>query len=135
MINSLYFSAPTQIVSLAVSLFSLSLTASTFLLYQHEEYLTIDPETLQENRGINNPKLMFVIPVTFLYVLLNIPRLFANGLLLSISPLLACIMLLVELAIMIQVFAMPSHEIDGRIVELRRATSQVGVSVLSSGFL
>ena len=42
---------------------------------------------------------------------------------------------MVELAIMIQVFATPSHEIDGRIVELRRATSQVGVSILSSGFL
>ena len=42
---------------------------------------------------------------------------------------------MVELAIMIQVFAMPSHEIDGRVVELRRATSQVGVSILSSGFL
>ena len=35
---------------------------------------------------------------------------------------------MVELAIMIQVFAMPSHEIDGRVVELRRATSQVGIA-------
>ena len=36
--------------------------------------------------------------------------------------------IMVELAIMIQVFAMPSHEIDGRVVELRRATSQVGIA-------
>ena len=74
----------------------MSLTSATFLFYQHEDVVWFDLETEQEQRGTNDPKLIFMVPSTVIYILINIPRILANGLLLAISPLLACIMLLFE---------------------------------------
>ena len=88
--------SPNQIISLAISSFSLSLTSATFLFYHHEEMLNWDRETQQERRGANDPKMIHIVPVCVLYMFINIPRIVANGLLLAISPLLACMMLLVE---------------------------------------
>jgi hypothetical protein len=55
-----------------------------------------DRETQQERRGTNDPQIVHIVPVLILYLLINIPKIVTNGLLLAISPLLACMMLLVE---------------------------------------
>ena len=86
-----------QILSLALSIVSLSLTATTFLFYQHEDIAWYDPETNQPQKGINNPKIIFIVPATLLYILLNIPRIIANGLILAISPLLGVFMFTIEI--------------------------------------
>ena len=86
-------------ISLAFSAISLSLTSATFLFYQHEDILSFDAQAKQRHHGTNDPKIIFMIPTTMMYLFINIPRLFANGLLLAITPLLASLMLFIELGV------------------------------------
>ena len=86
-----------QILSLVLSIVSLSLTATTFLFYQHEDINWYDPETNQPQKGTNNPKIIFIVPATLLYIFLNVPRIIANGMVLAISPSLGVVMITIEI--------------------------------------
>ena len=88
-----------QILSLVLSTVSLSLTATIFLFYQHQDIDWYDPETNQPEKGTNNPNIIFVMPTMMLYIFLNVPRIFANGLILAISPFLGVVMFSIEIIV------------------------------------
>ena len=93
------FAGNTQITSLVLSVLSLCLTCSTFLFYHHEDYIDdrFEPDSPQQTRGINDPSMILIIPTTMVYLLINVPKISANGLLLAITPTLAVIMLIIEM--------------------------------------
>ena len=88
-----------QMISIFVSIFSLSLTAATFLFFQHEEMGELNPKTQQREVGENDPKLLWILTTTTLYLFVNIPRIFSNGLVFSVTPKTAFCLLLVEILI------------------------------------
>ena len=88
-----------QIISIMVSICSLSLTAATFLFFQHDEMGELNPETQQREVGENDPKLLWILTTTTLYLFVNIPRIFSNGLVFSVVPLTASFLLLGELCL------------------------------------
>ena len=77
-------------------MFSLSLTCSTLAFYNHEDFKTFDKDSQRRLEGQNDPAMVHILPITFLYSLLNIPKICVNGLILSITPFLGGIMLVVE---------------------------------------
>ena len=79
-----------------MSLVTLSMTAATYLFFQHEEYISYDIRMKRRTRGVNDAKLIYIVFCTLLYVMVNAPRIWANALILAISPMLGVIMLLIE---------------------------------------
>ena len=77
---------------------SLSLTAATFLFFQHEEFSTLNEETQRRDPGENDPKLLYLIPTTLFYILVNTPRIFSNGFVLAVAPHVAIIFFVIEFA-------------------------------------
>ena len=59
----------------------------------------LNPETEIAEVGENNPKLIWLLPTTILYLFVNIPRIFANGFVLSVTPKVAFGLLIIELLI------------------------------------
>ena len=88
-----------QIISIAVSICSLSLTAATFLFFQHEEMGELNPETQQREVGENDPKLLWILTTMMLYLFVNVPRIFSNGFVFSVTPKSAFCLLLVEILV------------------------------------
>ena len=80
-----------------MSAITLSMTSSSFMLLQHTEFRSYDPMKRSRTRGINNPPMSETIIGGFLYLFLTVPRIFANSLILSITPLLAFPMYFIEL--------------------------------------
>ena len=76
-----------------MSLLSLSMTAATFLFFQHNEYTTYDERLRTRTFGINDPLMLYTIPCTLLYVGVNAPRIWANAMVIAISPILAIVTL------------------------------------------
>ena len=85
-----------QILSVAMSIFTLSHTAATYLFYQHEEYTSFDKKLQKWFIGLNNPPLISTIICTMLYIYVTAPRIWSNALTLSISPILSLVMFMVE---------------------------------------
>ena len=80
-----------------MSLVTLSMTASTYLFYQHNEYVTYDEIYKKRTPGLNDPKLINTLVCTLCYLMVNCPRICANALIISISPRLALVMMSIEL--------------------------------------
>ena len=85
-----------QHVSVAMSLMTLSLTGATYLFFQHDEYLSYDKRLKRRTPGLNNPKLISTAACTVLYLMVNAPRVFANAIVISSSPILAMLMMVIE---------------------------------------
>ena len=80
-------------------MFTLSMTASSFLFLQHEQYIIYNEKKKRRSRGIYDPSLKHVLTCTFFYMCVNVPRQLANALIFSISPIFAIIMMAIELGI------------------------------------
>ena len=76
-----------------MSLITLSMTAATFLFFQHSEYTTYHEKLRTRTFGINDPSILYVVPCTILYIGVNAPRIWANALVIAISPTLAIVTL------------------------------------------
>ena len=69
-----------QIISIVISICSLSLTAASFLFFQHEEFGRFNKEIGIREKGDNDPKLLYLIPTTvirvfaWLYIFYLIPQ-------------------------------------------------------------
>ena len=109
------FLGTNQILSVAMSVFTLSNTAATYLFYQHEEYTSFDKRLQKKFIGLNDPPLINTIICTLFYIMLTAPRIWSNALTLSISPKMSLIMFIIELLIMLYVshrLATPLHQND-----------------------
>ena len=82
-----------------MSLFTLSMTSASFLFLQHQQYIIYDKKTDRRFRGIYDPKFAHVILCTVLYLFVNVPRVLANAVILSISPEMALVLMVIELLI------------------------------------
>ena len=88
-----------QCVSVLISLITLSMTASTYLFFQHDDYTSFDKKIQRRTPGVNDPTLITIVVCTLLYIMMNAPRIFANALVLSVSPALAIAMIVAEFVI------------------------------------
>ena len=77
-----------------MSLITLSMTAASFLFFQHSEYTTYDKRLRTRTFGVNDPNLLYVLPCTVLYIGVNAPRIWANALVIAISPWIAVLTLI-----------------------------------------
>ena len=91
--------APNQILSVGMSIFTLSLTAAGYLFFTHDEYTSIDERLQKRTPGVNDPKLSSTMVCMILYVFVNGPRILANALVWSITPILATVMTFIEFLI------------------------------------
>ena len=82
-----------------MSLITLSMTAATYLYFQHEDYTSFDKRWKRRTPGLNDPSLLNILVCTVLYIVVNAPRIFANALILSVSPRWAIIMMFLEFII------------------------------------
>ena len=82
-----------------MSLFTLSMTSASFLFLQHQQYIIYDKKTDRRFRGIYDPSFAHVILCTVLYLFVNVPRVLANAVILSISPEMALVLMVIELLI------------------------------------
>ena len=73
------------------------MTAATFLFFQHSEYITYDERLKTRTFGINDPSFMYTLPCTLFYIGVNAPRIWANALVIAISPILYIVFLAPEL--------------------------------------
>ena len=78
-----------------MSVVTVSMTASTYLFYQHLEYENFDGK--RRYIGLNNPSITKTLVCSSLYVMLIAPRIWANALTIAVSPKMALIMCSVEL--------------------------------------
>ena len=62
------------------------MTASTMLFFQHEELDRINEDTQQREKGENDPKIVFMIPATLIYLFMMTPRIIANGFVWAVTP-------------------------------------------------
>ena len=67
------FLGTNQILSVAMSVFTLSNTAATYLFYQHREYISFDERLRKRYRGLNDPPLINTMLCTLLYVMITAP--------------------------------------------------------------
>ena len=88
-----------QKISLITSVVTVSMTASTYLFYQHLEYENFDMTQKRTYTGLNNPSIVNTFICTLLYVMLIAPRIWANSLTIAVCPKIALIMCSVELAL------------------------------------
>ena len=88
-----------QWVSVVMSLITLSMTAATYLYFQHDDYTSFDKRIQRRSPGVNDPTLISTVVCTLLYISMNAPRIFANALVLSVSPALAIVMIVAEFLI------------------------------------
>ena len=82
-----------------MSLVTLSMTASTYLFFQHDDYISFDRKRKTRTPGLNDPSLISIAACTLLYIMVNAPRIFANALILSVSPQMAILMMLLEFGV------------------------------------
>ena len=82
-----------------MSIFTLSLTAAGYLFFTHDEYTSIDERLQKRTPGVNDPKLSSTMVCMILYVFVNGPRILANALVWSITPILATVMTFIEFLI------------------------------------
>ena len=80
-----------------MSLFTLSMTSSSFLFLQHQQYIIYDKKTERRFRGIYDPNIVHVLICTVLYLFVNVPRVFANAVIFSVTPIMALILMLIEI--------------------------------------
>ena len=80
-----------------MSLFTLSMTSASFLFLQHQQYIIYDKKTDRRFRGIYDPSFIHVILCALLYLFVNVPRVLANAVILSISPKMASVLMVIEL--------------------------------------
>ena len=73
-----------------MSLFTLSMTSSSFLFLQHQEYKIYDQKTGKTFRGIYG-----------LYLFVNVPRVLANAVILSVTPTMALVLMFIEVLIFV----------------------------------
>ena len=99
MLNILFELGLNQKISLITSVVTVSMTASTYLFYQHLEYENSDNTQRRTYRGLNNPSIVNTLICTLLYVMLIAPRIWANALTIAVCPEIALIMCSVELAL------------------------------------
>ena len=86
------------------------------MFLQHQQFIIYDERTQRRFRGIYNPNLLHVILCTFLYFFLNVPRVLANAVIFSISPVMAIVLMLIELAIFILVCHKYSVPLNNNVV-------------------
>ena len=94
-----------------MSLFTLSMTSASFLFLQHQQYIIYDQKTERRFRGIYDPNFVHVILCTGLYLFVNVPRVLANAVILSVSPEMALVLMLIELL----VFLIFCHKYSNRL--------------------
>ena len=82
-----------------MSLVTLSMTASTYLYFQHEDYISFDKKRKIRTPGLNDPSLISILACTALYIMINVPRIFSNALILSVSPIMGIVMMIPEFVI------------------------------------
>jgi len=88
-----------QKISVIVSVVTVSMTAATYLFYQHLEYENFDASVNRNYIGLNDPSIINTLVCSFLYVVLIAPRIWANALTIALSPKIAFIMFSVELVL------------------------------------
>ena len=84
-----------------MSLFTLSMTSSSFLFLQHQEYKIYDQKTGKTFRGIYDPNIVHVVLCTGLYLFVNVPRVLANAVILSVTPVMALVLMFIEAMIFV----------------------------------
>ena len=77
------------------------MTSSSFLFLQHQQYIIYDKKTERRFRGIYDPNIVHVLICTVLYLFVNVPRVFANAVIFSVTPIMALILMLIELLIFV----------------------------------
>ena len=108
----LSFLGTNQLLSIFMSLFTLSMTSASFLFLQHQQYIIYDKKTDRRFRGIYDPSFAHVILCTLLYLFVNVPRVLANAVILSISPVMALVLMLIELLIFLLFCHFYSNRLD-----------------------
>ena len=91
--------ATSQILSISMSLVTLSMTAATYLYFQHEDYISYDKRLKRRTPGLNDPSFASIMACTLLYIIINAPRIYSNALILSVSPIMAIMMMIPEFLI------------------------------------
>ena len=84
-----------------MSLFTLSMTSSSFLFLQHQQFIIYDKKTERRFRGIYDPNIVHVLICTVLYLFVNVPRVIANAVIFSVTPIMALILMSIEIVIFI----------------------------------
>ena len=127
----LTFLGTNQILSVAMSIFTLSHTAATYLFYQHEEYTSFDKRLQKQFIGLNNPPLINTIICTMLYIHVTAPRIWSNALTLSISPILSLVMFMMEFIIMLYVSHRLSTPLNHNLLVITKFPSKLVTGVIN----
>ena len=110
-----------------MSAVTLSITAATYLFYTHHEYTSPDKIYHKRYPGMNNPPLIYTLVVSLIYMVITVPRIAANALIMSVTPILASAMILIEIMLNLYI----SHRFAMKLTENTRFPSGIVTSIIN----